>query len=299
MTVRMALALLLLALAFLAAAMGETISGAIYCDNQFEFWFNGAKVASDPLAFTPHNAVKVSFEWDGSYPASFSISCQDFATDSGYEYTETSNPQLGDGALLASFTRSDGSVWVQTDRSWRTFVSKSGPTSASVAAGCSGSALEKCVVEDIGDPTDWYASSFSTSSWPVATSYTAAEAGWGMRPTWTGGQCCTVTSPLSRAEMGCSVNALTGAAITVTEDECQDPRTLLESSGATFLWSSDLKTDNRVLFRLDLSSGSGTPSGSPSSTPTSSGAEGTAAARPFALCVLVAVFSALYGRNAV
>ena len=46
------------------ALASETITGTIYCDNYFEFWFNGIKIAEDPLDFTPHNAVSVSFTYD-------------------------------------------------------------------------------------------------------------------------------------------------------------------------------------------------------------------------------------------
>ena len=34
-----------------------TITGHIYCDNYFEFYFNGQQVFTDPLDFTPHNAA--------------------------------------------------------------------------------------------------------------------------------------------------------------------------------------------------------------------------------------------------
>jgi hypothetical protein len=32
----------------------QTITGHIFCDNQFEFYFNGQLIATDPMAFTPH-----------------------------------------------------------------------------------------------------------------------------------------------------------------------------------------------------------------------------------------------------
>eukprot|EP00283_Hemiselmis_rufescens_P008605 CAMPEP_0173418626 /NCGR_PEP_ID=MMETSP1357-20121228/717_1 /TAXON_ID=77926 /ORGANISM="Hemiselmis rufescens, Strain PCC563" /LENGTH=294 /DNA_ID=CAMNT_0014381143 /DNA_START=117 /DNA_END=1001 /DNA_ORIENTATION=- len=239
--------LVLLFSSLLSFAAAETITGTIYCDNQFTFYFNGVLVKQDPISFTPHNAVKVSFDWDGTWPKVYAIACQDFATSSGYEYTETSNPQLGDGALIASF--SDGT---KTTTSWKAFVSKSGPTPASVSAGCSATSLDKCAVSDVGDPADWYAKTFDASGWSAATSYTEQQAGWGRTPSWKNGECCTMTSPLTRNDLGCSVDS-SGQGIAVTEDECQDPKSLLGSSDATFLWAPELKTDNRVLFRMDIS----------------------------------------------
>ena len=34
------------------AGTSTTITGHIYCDNRFEFWFNGKLVKKDPLTFT-------------------------------------------------------------------------------------------------------------------------------------------------------------------------------------------------------------------------------------------------------
>lgn len=36
------------------AGSAQTITGHIFCDNQFEFYFNGQLVATDPMSFTPH-----------------------------------------------------------------------------------------------------------------------------------------------------------------------------------------------------------------------------------------------------
>ena len=59
--------------------------------------------------------------------------CQDFATESGYEYLygTTKDPWIGDGALLAEF--SDGTV---TNKDWKIKVITHGPTQESTDAGC-------------------------------------------------------------------------------------------------------------------------------------------------------------------
>mmetsp|Transcript_29655 Transcript_29655/g.76066 ORF Transcript_29655/g.76066 Transcript_29655/m.76066 type:complete len:103 (+) Transcript_29655:689-997(+) len=46
-------------------------------------------------------AYEVSFEWDGLSDKEFAIMCMDYASPSGYEYTETASPQIGDGVLMA------------------------------------------------------------------------------------------------------------------------------------------------------------------------------------------------------
>jgi hypothetical protein len=87
-------------------------------------------------------------------------------------------------------------------------------------------------LQDNGTPPNWYTAAFDDSSWVTPTQYTAAEAGWGRAPSWTGGQCCTVTSPADRSNVGCNVDPITGASITVTEDQCIDPQTVLNGVGA-------------------------------------------------------------------
>jgi len=228
------------------AFTSETITGVIYCDNTFEFYFNGEPIKEDPISFTPHNAVRVSFTWDGVSDKVFAIKCQDYASASGYEYTQTSKPALGDGALLAEFD--DGTV---TDASWLTYTVTFGPTDASIRAGCSSSNLDACVVEEYETPTDWFASSFDDSSWGSVTEYTAAEAGWGRTPTYSSsaGTCSTVTSPLTKENENPSY-------VETTSDECLDPEDVLCGGDSSctgdegrFIWGADLTRDNMVLFR--------------------------------------------------
>ena len=44
----------------------------------------------------------------------YAIMCQDYASDSGYEYTSSNKPALGDGALIATF-----STGVSTSSAWK------------------------------------------------------------------------------------------------------------------------------------------------------------------------------------
>ncbi|CAJ1413034.1 unnamed protein product [Effrenium voratum] len=217
------------------AAGPQTITGYIYCDNYFEFWFNGVLVKKDPMTFTPHNAVAVSFEWDGVSDKEYAIMCMDYASSSGYEYVETSNPGLGDGSLMAEF--SDGTV---TGAAWNVFVLTMGPTDASIAAGCSSSNLAPCAVVSTAEPAGqgWMAGGYQASGgWVSATEYTAAQE--------------TLTN-----NGGCSVNYDSanpaGASVTVAADECLDPKAFLSETRSKMIWSSDLERDNKLLFRISV-----------------------------------------------
>merc|ERR1712194_636637 len=70
----------------------EIITGIIYCDKHFEFYFNDKLIQSDPISFTPNQAVNVSFEYT-SGPKTYAIMCEDFHSDSGYLYVSTAIPQ--------------------------------------------------------------------------------------------------------------------------------------------------------------------------------------------------------------
>merc|ERR1712192_68461 len=129
---------------------------------------------ADPIDFTPHQAVRVSFEYDGTSAKTYAIMCQDYASDSGYEYTSTASPKLGDGSLLAEF--SDGTT---TSTDWKVYTVTYGPTAASITAGCSATNLDACAVLDNGMPTDWEKSSYDDSAWLAATEWSTAQAGWG------------------------------------------------------------------------------------------------------------------------
>jgi hypothetical protein len=132
------------------------------------------------VTFTPHQAVAVTFEWDGISDITYAIQCEDFASDSGYEYVGTARPQLGDGALIVAFD--DGMGTVTSAPEWRVFVSTFGPTDTSIDAGCSPENLDACVVEDRGIPNGWTKPDFDDWSWQPATEYTPAQAGWGRAP---------------------------------------------------------------------------------------------------------------------
>ena len=208
------------------------------------------------MTFTPHNAVAVSFEWDGVSDKHYAILCQDYASESGYEYIETDRPQLGDGALIAEF--SDGTI---TSPDWKLFVANHGPTDESLANGCGSNELDACETVDLGNPSDWTSPDFDYSDWETATVYTANEAGWGRAPTWEEGfGCCTATNPYTRETLnlngGCSVNydGASGREVMaeVSESECLSPREELGDSDAVFLWGPWLEYDNRILFRYSV-----------------------------------------------
>jgi hypothetical protein len=238
----------------------ETVSAVIYADNWFEFYVNGVKVKTDPLDFTPHNAVKFTFTVPKTGKRVYAVKASDFATQSGYEYTSTSQPQLGDGALRINF--SDGTI---SNTNWKCMTTSFGPTDASNSAGCSSTNLSACKIQLTDEPANWYSSTFDDSKWQSATTYTDQEAGWGMTPSYSNGQCGRLTDPLTRGDKNPNTK-------TTTEDECQDPKK--QSWGKSqFIWQPDLKRDNTILCRYSFTPGTTTATSTTSSN-TPSGSNG-------------------------
>lgn len=222
----------------------RTVIGKVYCDNKFSLWVNGKEVANDPVVFTPHQAVRVSFDWDGSSSLTYAILCEDYASESGYEYAGSDRPQLGDGALIAEFD--DGLKTATSSGSWRVYTVTFGPTDASQQNGCSATNLSVCVIDDRGIPEGWNEVDFDDSGWLAASSYSAEEAGWGRAPDWSPTEgCCNMSSPVDRSGLGCDLN--------VKQESCLVPETEFAGTTAGFIWAADLQRDNRVLFRYTAS----------------------------------------------
>lgn len=215
------------------------VSGHVYADNYFELYVDGVQEVVDPVAFTPHQAVAVAFPVPADGPRTYAFLASDFATDSGYEYIDTDHPKLGDGGIIISL--SDGTV---SSGAWKCMTVRYGPTEASDATGCGPSNLEACEVEETAIPTDWATPGFDDSAWYGAVEYTAEAVGWGRRPSYVGGECCTLTDPYTREDADPSC-------LTMEEGQCLEPEGL-SWANASFIWGPDLERVNTLLCRLTV-----------------------------------------------
>ena len=119
----------------------------------------------------------MAFEWNGTSSLTYAIQCEDYASDSGYEYVGTDRPQLGDGALIAEFD--DGLGTVTAGGRWRVYTAAYGPTDASRTAGCTADNLGVCAVVDRGIPDGWTEPNFDDRTWaracPITTMRSSAK----------------------------------------------------------------------------------------------------------------------------
>lgn len=230
-----------LAILSLVSSATTTVSALIYADNYFEFYVNGNLVKKDPLDFTPHNAVKFTFTKTVGVTNQYAVKANDFATSSGYEYTNstTRQPGIGDGGLKMLF--SDGTV---SSTSWKCMTTSYGPTDASIKAGCSAQNLTPCQVSTTAEPDNWTQLSFDDSKWATASTFTDQQAGWGVTPTYQNGNCMTLTDPYTAQPKSPSFQA-------TTADECIQPA--VQNWGtAKFMWRPSMDYDNTILCRLKV-----------------------------------------------
>ena len=144
-----------------ATATTVTVTGLVFADNSFELYVNGKKVASDPILFTPFNAVNVSFR--ASYPMTFAFKASDYADPlTGLEYNNT---KVGDGGLIARFSNG-----VVTGSGWKAKTISHGPTDLRACL----ANPKTCRVINTPAPTNWTTTS-AASSWSAAKLYTVAQ----------------------------------------------------------------------------------------------------------------------------
>lgn len=232
----------------------EILEATIYGDNWFAFYVNGQLIKDDPMDFTPHQALKFTFDVDTSNTHVYAIKARDWADSAtGYEYMETDHAAIGGGGLKVML--SDGTV---SSSQWKCYVISTGPTTESQNDGCDKDNFSKCKVDTFPEPSGWTSVGFDDSTWDNAVEFTDDYTGWGRTPTYSSGQCCCMTDPVTGEYKDPDE-------LPLGEDECLAPK-FLDWGEATFIWTSDLYKDNEVLCRLEVSKGSAAALPSPSLT---------------------------------
>ena len=202
-------------------ADGEVITGYIFADNYFELYVNGVLIAVDPVPYTPFNSCVVKFK--AKRPITYAIKLVDWEENLGLgtELNGTNAYHPGDGGLMASF--SDGTV---TNSNWKAQAFNIAPldnpalvtdlangTHDSSAVSTTHTLTETAYALHYPVPSTWFAKTFSDSGWPAATTYTEATVGVDNKPAYT-------NFPAQ-----------------------------FSTSGAQFIWSSNLVLDNEVIVR--------------------------------------------------
>ena len=226
----------------------ETITGTIFCNNDFSLYINGELVAKDSIPTIPHNAMNISFHVEKDKDITFAIDARDLASnETGLEFD---NQCIGSGGLRAIFSNG-----VVTNDKWVCTTYHYGPVnwkecfgaqtvrnqSLQIHPGCrqnSTPPLEGCFARYTRKPDGWASPGFDDSHWEYALEFNEDDAGWGLRP-----QGCTNPNTIISPELDPK-----GENITCPEN--------INWGDSKFIWRPDLDLDNHLLCRYTLSSGS-------------------------------------------
>ena len=208
---------------------GETITAYIFGDNYFELYVNGEYVCRDAETFTPFNSHAIQFE--ATYPLTIGILGVDWEEPAGVGVGLESGRggvQTGDAGMIARFLTPEGEEIAVTDADWKcTPVYISPLDEEDVPCATDGDSREctddatcyadgdysDCFAVHFATDPQWNTQGFDDSSWQDATTYEASD--------------------------------VTGQAAFVDYAERY-------YQGATFIWSSNLDLDNRVLCRVTI-----------------------------------------------
>ncbi|MGR5062793.1 hypothetical protein [Photobacterium sp. DNB22_13_2] len=203
---------------------GEEITGYIFADNYFELYINGTLVAVDTVPFTPFNSSIVKFKVKKPYTIAVKAIDWEENLGLGTEDNRGKAYHPGDGGFIASF--SDGTV---TNSDWQAQVFYTSPIyDLTCLSENEGRRLsETCTTEGTDDgqnayaahwetPSNWMGQKFDSTSWPQATLYSEDEIG----------------VENKNAYMN-FIEKFSGA-------------------GASFIWSSNVVLDNKVLLRYEV-----------------------------------------------
>lgn len=223
----------------------ETITGTIYCDNEFSFYVNGEFIAEDIFpVMKGHNAFNVSFTVPRGKDLVFAIEGKDLAdTVTGLEIGDRC---IGGGGLRAMFSNG-----VVTNSSWVCTGHHYGPVNWKECFGAqmvrnqslqlhpfclqnSTPPLIGCTSRITPIPSGWINLDFDDSRWDYALEYSEDTVGYGLPP------------------IGCREP---GAIIGNETDSNGVPATCpqnIDWGEAKFIWRPDRDLDNTILCRYTL-----------------------------------------------
>jgi len=210
-------------------ADGEIFTAYIFGDNYFEMYVNGIPVGKDPVPYTDFNSCIIRFK--AKKPFTLAVKCVDWEENLGLgtEKNGSSSNYIGDGGFVAIIKNASGSIVGITDNSWKAQTFYISPVSDLACLSEIGNIrLSSNCTSSVGAsnsygvhwaiPTNWFNTTYDDSYWPAATTFSNSIVG--------------VNKKLSYTNFA-----------DVFDNTTKD---------ASFIWSSNLKLDNLVLFRKKI-----------------------------------------------
>jgi hypothetical protein len=210
-------------------ADGEIFTAYIFGDNYFEMYVNGIPVGKDPVPYTDFNSCIIRFK--AKKPFTLAVKCVDWEENLGLgtEKNGSSSNYIGDGGFVTIIKNTSGSIVGITDNSWKAQTFYISPVSDLACLSEIGNIrLSSNCTSSVGAsnsygvhwaiPTNWFNTTYDDSYWPAATTFSNSIVG--------------VNNKLSYKNFA-----------DVFDNTSKD---------ASFIWSSNLKLDNLVLFRKKI-----------------------------------------------
>lgn len=161
-----------------SAVTSPRFQAEVWADNWFAMYAGETKVGEDRVPITTERSFNSErFTFDASYPLELNVVARDFMqNDSGLEYIGLPNQQMGDGGLIFQVTdRQTGKVVATSGSGCRCLVIHKAPLNP--ACEKSATPLTSCQFRSDPEPAGWKLPTFSITSWPAATEFTAAQVG--------------------------------------------------------------------------------------------------------------------------
>jgi hypothetical protein len=208
---------------------GDVYTAYIFADNYFEMYVNGIPVGKDAVPYTEFNSSIIRFK--AIKPFTIAVKCVDYEERLGIgtEFNSGDPYHIGDGGFVAVLKNVSGNTVAITDNTWKAQTFYTAPVAdlscltesgtSRLSGNCpssSGSATSYGVHWAV--PATWFTTSYDDSAWPAATLFTNAIVGVDNKPSYT-----NFTS--------------------IFDDTTND---------ASFIWSTNLKLDNLILFRKKI-----------------------------------------------
>lgn len=162
-----------------ATATTKTFQAQVWADNWFSLYVGNTYVGEDSVPITTERSFNSeTLNFSASYPFDLNFIIKDYKqNDTGLEYIDMVNQQMGDGGFIAQVTdTSTGKIVAVSSTAFRCTVIHKAPLNTACEK-TANPTVATCGATILAEPALWKNTGFDTSTWQSATAYTAAQVG--------------------------------------------------------------------------------------------------------------------------
>lgn len=159
----------------LATTGAVSIKGEAWADNWFALYLGETLLLEDSVSIDTERSFNAeTFTFAADYPLQLNFILKDFKeNDTGLEYINTDQQQMGDGGFIAQFTDiATGNLIAVSDDTWKCTVIHQAPLDKACAGEAAPVAGQgACTFTALAEPAGWQRADFDDSQWPNAVVY--------------------------------------------------------------------------------------------------------------------------------